>query len=148
MVGNLDGAKGVLYDVLLSEPHSTDPGADLALADDFVNIARAENLAPAVLRGVDLAGIAHEARDEAWALATGTHTRVERRIADDAWVHGDIALLRRALFNLLDNAIKYSPAGAVVEIALARDGARLGRADPPAGDHLACLAMTWSLILS
>jgi signal transduction histidine kinase len=94
----------------------------LALADDFVNIARAETLGLAALGDVNLADIAHEASDEAWALATSRRIDLVRSIADEAWVRGDIALLRRALYNLLDNAIKYSPAGATIEITLVRVG--------------------------
>jgi two-component system sensor histidine kinase CreC len=37
----------------------------------------------------------------------------------EAWVDGDAFLLRRALSNLLDNALDFSPAGGTVELALA-----------------------------
>lgn len=40
--------------------------------------------------------------------------------ADESQVHGDEALLRRLIFNLLDNAIKYTPAGGAIRIELRR----------------------------
>jgi len=51
---------------------------------------------------------------------------------DDAYVEGDAFLLRRALSNLLDNAIDFSPAGAVVTVAVT---ARRRAVDITVRDH-------------
>jgi two-component system OmpR family sensor kinase len=53
---------------------------------------------------------------------------------EDAPFHGDQALLHRLLLNLVDNAIKYSPPGSLVEITLRREGGeyRLSVRDPGA----------------
>jgi signal transduction histidine kinase len=37
-------------------------------------------------------------------------------------VEGDLSTLRRALLNLVENAIKYTPAGGKVELSVERDG--------------------------
>lgn len=51
--------------------------------------------------------------------------RVERAIAPALAVTGDAELLRRALENVLRNAVRFSPDDAVVEVSLAAHGASL-----------------------
>ena len=46
--------------------------------------------------------------------------RIALQSGDDASVEGDAFLLRRALTNLLDNAIDFSPDGGTVSVALAK----------------------------
>ncbi|HSB22397.1 MAG TPA: ATP-binding protein, partial [Burkholderiaceae bacterium] len=58
--------------------------------------------------------------------------RVQLRDGGDVTVDGDPLLLRRAVGNLLDNALDFSPDGGTVEIALARHGRR---ADVTIRDH-------------
>ena len=48
--------------------------------------------------------------------------RVELRAGDAATVEGDAFLLRRALANLVDNAVDFSPSGGVVTLGLQRRG--------------------------
>jgi len=38
------------------------------------------------------------------------------RVSDDLYVHADAALLEQVFFNILDNAIKYSPDGSLVRV--------------------------------
>jgi len=68
------------------------------------------------------------------AEAAGAPRRLHVRLAegDDVTVEGDRLLLRRAIGNLLDNALDFSPDDGTVEIALARHGAR---ADVTIRDH-------------
>jgi signal transduction histidine kinase len=51
--------------------------------------------------------------------------------ADDAPLRGDESLLHRLVANLLDNAVKYAPAGSLVTVSVQRDGRgyRLGVRD-------------------
>ena len=42
--------------------------------------------------------------------------------ADKARVHGDIALIERVLQNLMDNALRHTPRGGAVTLAIERDG--------------------------
>jgi signal transduction histidine kinase len=61
-------------------------------------------------------GCAREAR----SLAHQRGAKLELALLGDAPFWGDEALLHRLVLNLLDNAIKYSPAGALVSVRLVR----------------------------
>ena len=68
----------------------------------------------------------NHARDEIWPRARDKHIAIEDvPSCDDALVHGDPALLSRALVNLLGNAVDYSAAHTRIacSVELADDGA-------------------------
>jgi signal transduction histidine kinase len=94
----------------------------LRLVDDFVHLTRAESM-PLARNPIDLSEILHEAMDDFWAPS---QTRgIELSIDEDlpwALAQGDHALLLRAICNLLDNAVKYTPAGGRVQASLRPDG--------------------------
>ena len=94
----------------------------LRLVDDFVHLTRAESVRIAHLV-IDLDMLLHEVMDDFWALAQAR--RVELSIAElpQALACGDRALLLRAVCNLIDNALKYTPAGGHVRVSLRREGA-------------------------
>ncbi|WP_144637211.1 CHASE2 domain-containing protein [Bordetella genomosp. 13] len=94
----------------------------LRLVDDFVHLTRAESLKIGETR-VDLTALVLDAMDDVWALARARGIALEPQDMPQAFVRGDHALLRRALNNLLDNAIKYTPEGGHVSAALRADGA-------------------------
>jgi CHASE2 domain-containing sensor protein/anti-sigma regulatory factor (Ser/Thr protein kinase) len=96
----------------------------LVLAEEFVQLAKTGRLTPVHLVPVDLSAIADEAVDQAWALAREKGVRLESEVAPEAWARGEPRLLARALFNLLHNAIKFTPAGGVVRMAVERHGER------------------------
>lgn len=90
----------------------------LALADNFVHLAKAESgkLSAEVF---DLADVAVEAIDDLWPLATKADVKLHTQGEDrERLVAGDRSLIARAVINLLDNAVKYSPAGGTVTVAL------------------------------
>ncbi|MCB1861013.1 MAG: CHASE2 domain-containing protein [Gammaproteobacteria bacterium] len=91
----------------------------LKLADNFLQLARAENSDQSGFHETDFVAIAHNAVDEAFAEAHNKNIQLTRNIeVDEAWLKGDAGLLERALTNLLENAIRYSPAGSSVQLSL------------------------------
>ncbi|GAA0204353.1 CHASE2 domain-containing sensor protein/signal transduction histidine kinase [Brevundimonas nasdae] len=116
---------------LLSGPHDRgDPAFErriadnarltLTLAEGYVQLARAESqvLGDAVF---DLSQALLDAADTLWPQASQKGVRIEAD-ADanglEPLVRGDQGLITRVLMNLIDNAIKFSPADSVVECAV------------------------------
>jgi CHASE2 domain-containing sensor protein/signal transduction histidine kinase len=90
----------------------------LTLADDFVQLARAESQAY-VLEPVSLTELMIDASDEVWPQAhakritlhtdTGGEGGEGGESDDGHWISADRSLMTRALVNILNNAVKYSP---------------------------------------
>ncbi|MHA6847141.1 CHASE2 domain-containing protein [Ralstonia syzygii] len=89
----------------------------LELADAFIDLARVESQELKLIE-VDLVGLVLDAADEVWALAN--HHQIEVRVDADieASVRGEPRMLVRALVNLVNNAIKFSPRGTTVTVAV------------------------------
>ncbi len=95
----------------------------LHMAEDFLQLARAENLDSSAFAETDLVTVDHNALDESYVGARAKHIRIVRRIGvDEVWVRADAGLLERAFLNLLSNAIKYSPDGSRMEFQLHAEG--------------------------
>lgn len=89
----------------------------LKLADDFLRLAKAENAEYDNFHEIDLVAVAHNAVDAVFAEAREKSISLVRDMrSEQAWIKADSTLLERALINLLENAIRYSPAGSVVEL--------------------------------
>jgi CHASE2 domain-containing sensor protein/signal transduction histidine kinase len=97
----------------------------LKLADDLFRLARAEAVDAASFASFLLANVIQDAIDETWVLARARQVCVDFEADDEAMaatVRGDQELVRRALINLVGNAIKYGPSGARVSVVLQPDG--------------------------
>jgi len=81
----------------------------LHLVDDFVHLTRAESMTICAVE-LDLGSLLQDGVDEFWASAHKRDIALGVRLPlPVAYTRGDQTLLMRALCNLIDNAIKYSP---------------------------------------
>ena len=71
---------------------------------------------------VDLAALVAEVGDYAQVLAEAQGVALEFKSVAPITIQGDREHLRRLLLNLVDNGIKYTPAGGRVTLTLQRDG--------------------------
>lgn len=90
----------------------------LALADSFVRLAAAETQ-DYRFELVNFTDLLHNAIDEVWALANAKRITFACDTAEDELlVEADPSMIARALVNLLNNAIKYSPSDTCIECTL------------------------------
>jgi signal transduction histidine kinase len=86
------------------------------LTDDLLALARLD--APAAAREpVALGAVLIDAREELAAAALVKGLEVEAAVEPGRIVHGDREVLKRAVTNLLDNAIRVAPEGSTVRLA-------------------------------
>ncbi|MET9685868.1 HAMP domain-containing sensor histidine kinase [Streptomyces coeruleorubidus] len=89
-------------------------------------LATARRSAPALADAdVDLAAAAGEACEEFVPLAAERAQLLHRRLAPGLTVIGDHDALRRAVGNLLSNAVRLAPPGSRITVAAGRDGSWL-----------------------
>jgi len=90
------------------------------LAEDMLALARLE--APSVRReDVDLAAIAGEVADEHAAAASERDVTLERALPPGLFVVGDREGLKRALANLVENAVRHAPPGTAIRLGAAAE---------------------------
>ena len=93
------------------------------IVDDLFMLASADaGEAPVRHAPLYLDEVIADCAREVRALAQSRGITVTLELPDEAPFIGDEALLHRLVLNLLDNAIKYSPSGAVVTLRLGLDG--------------------------
>jgi signal transduction histidine kinase len=99
------------------------------LVEDLLALARSGTEASQMPRSpLDLAALLNEVCAELRPLAETRQIRIDAKAPaigeSSAIVSGNRPALRRLFVILLDNAIKFSPAGSIVRVALAREDAR------------------------
>ncbi len=91
------------------------------LVEQLLFLARSDNDSIVLKAGlVDVSALAEEVLSET-RMIDGTHA-YEPSIAPALTVYGDAQLIKQALRIFVDNAIKYTPAGERIRIAVKRDG--------------------------
>jgi heavy metal sensor kinase len=109
-----DAASRVAFQEIVSE---TEVAA--TLLEDMLALARADaGRAELVFAPVQMSELIDEVKTKALAPAQAKRQSVTARIQGRAVVNGDRGSLRRLLWALVDNAIKYTPAGGHIEIGL------------------------------
>ena len=118
-----------------------------SLVDDLLELSRLEasELSNHDLQDVDLAHLADEVRREAQTQTSEVQHTIKVKGEPGIAVRGRPEELHSALFNLVSNALRYSPDGGVITIAWQRknDRTRLSVTDQGVGikkDHIARLA--------
>jgi signal transduction histidine kinase len=104
----------------------------IATFNALLSIAEAQSgRSPAEMAEIDLASLVEDASDLYEPLAEERGVTLATQAGGDARVPGNRQLLFQALANLIDNALKYAPAGGSVRIWAGRgpEGPELGVAD-------------------
>ena len=94
----------------------------IALAENLLLLSRLRMTAGLPRHAIELEMLLMEAVDTGVRLADGRGVIVRLGPVEPVTVRGDHATLRRALVNLVENAIKYTKAGGMVELSLERHG--------------------------
>jgi heavy metal sensor kinase len=100
----------------------TESEAAARLLEDMLTLARADsNNLEAVFEPVDMGRVVRSAMEKIRSLGDETHTFAIWIAADSLFVMGDSTSLMRLTWILVDNAIKYTPAGGRVSVTLDGD---------------------------
>jgi signal transduction histidine kinase len=108
----------------------------LDMINTTLDIAEAESGAARLkLTDVDLVGLVHDALELFEPVAEDKQLTITAELPGHCHIRGDLQRLQRVVANLLDNALKYIPAGGRVTIKLADEGqqVRLSVADTGSG---------------
>lgn len=100
------------------------------LAEEFVQLARAEQLTETRFYECELLAIVENARDSVSEQAAEKGIHLVLNGQEDLWLRGNAELLERAVINLITNAVQYSSRGSTVTVQVFSAG------------HEACLSVS------
>lgn len=87
----------------------------LVMINTMLDISEAEaGVAKLAIDEVDMAQVVRDACDLFQPVAENNQVRIIERLAENATIPGDKMKIQRAVSNLLDNALKYTPQGGTV----------------------------------
>ena len=94
------------------------------LIDDLLDVSRIITHKFAITAArVDLRDVVEDSVSGMRPIAAAGEVSLRKEVEESVFVDGDVARLRQVLTNLLNNAIKFTPAGGSIETRLSRDGA-------------------------
>jgi len=86
------------------------------LAEEFVQLARAEQLSSVRFYECEALNIVENAADAVHDQAQAKQVTLDLRGEEEIWLSGNAELLERAVINILTNAIQYSPPGTRIHL--------------------------------
>jgi two-component system sensor histidine kinase QseC len=97
-------------------------GCDRAtrLVEQLLTLSRLESGSAPALAALDIGPVVRQVVADAASLALARHQTIELEAAEPCLVPAEATLLAMLVRNLVDNAIRYSPAGARVRVAIRR----------------------------
>ncbi len=88
------------------------------IVNDLLTLSEAESGIQVLIKEpVDLKGLVEDLVDQMRLLASDRNLRIEMRSVPELWIDADKLWIRRAIVNLLHNAIKYSKDGGKIKIS-------------------------------
>jgi len=102
-------------------------GCDRAahLIDQLLTLSRVDTLEGVVTESCPLKSIASEVIASLVPAALENGVRMELQAEDEVFVHGNPALLQILLRNLLDNSVKHTAPGTVVQVSISREAGQV-----------------------
>lgn len=93
------------------------------LIDDLLDVSRIiTNKFGITEVRIDLRDVIDDSISGMRPVAGASDISLTRQVGEAVFVNGDVARLRQVLSNLLNNAVKFTPAGGMIETRLSREG--------------------------
>lgn len=105
------------YQKVLADISSDAAGMSSTLKN-VLDLAWSKSSSPTQKKSINLSEIVNELAEVAAKLAGPRHIAVSHRITEDVFILGQPDKIYRAILNLIDNAVKFTPAGGKIALSL------------------------------